>query len=134
MTQHPSGEHDRSHVVPRRADGSAGRTGLHLGPLRLTPIRLVIGLAFLGSAGFIGLAILRVRDTTQIPMLSSGFAVLGLATTGIAIAILVELWRAAVDGRNARAMALAILGGIVGLGAIACFTLTVLLALLWKSA
>lgn len=130
---HQGGLHDRSHVLPRRPDGSAGRSGPHLGPLRLTPIRLVIGIAFIGSAGFIALAILRVRDASQIPMLSSGFAVLGLAMTAIALGALVELWRAAVDGRSGRALALAILGGVIGLGAVGCFTLTVVLALLWKS-
>jgi hypothetical protein len=102
--------------------------------MRLTPFRVVIGLAFLGSAGFIAYAILRVRDASQIPMLSAGFAVLGLATAAIAVAAVIELWRAAAAGRNGRALALAILGGVVGLGAIGCFSLTVLLAMLWGSA
>ncbi|MBI3751453.1 MAG: hypothetical protein HY263_07340 [Chloroflexi bacterium] len=98
-----------------------------------TPIRLVIGIAFLGSAAFIAYAILRVRDTTQIPMLSSGFAVLGLAFASVALACLIQLWRAGSAGATGRAVALGIAGGIVGLAAIACFTATVLLALLWKS-
>lgn len=106
---------------------------MSLGPIRLTPIRLVIGVAFIGSAAFIAYAILRVRDASQIPMLSSGFAVLGLALTAIALGAVIQLWRAATDGRNGRALALALLGGAVGLGAIGCFTLTVVLALLWRS-
>jgi hypothetical protein len=101
--------------------------------MRLTPIRIVIGIAFLGSVAFIAYAILRVRDTSQIPMLSSGFAVLGLALASIAVGALIQLWRAASDGSNGRALALGIGGGIVGLGAIACFTAAALLALLWKS-
>ena len=102
--------------------------------MRLTPIRLAIGVAFLGSAAFIGYAILIVRDSTQIPMLSAGFAVLGVATASIALAAVIQLWRAAAMGRNGQALALAILGGVVGLGAIGCFTVTVLLAILWSSA
>jgi chromate transport protein ChrA len=102
--------------------------------MRLTPIRLVIGLAFLGSIAFIAYAILLVRDASQIPMLSAAFAVLGLATAAIALAAVIELWRAAAAGRNGRALALAIVGGIVGLGAIGCFTAMVVLALLWRSA
>lgn len=121
-------------MVTRLAGGSPDRGGAHVGPMRLTPIRLVIGLAFLGSLAFIGYAILRVRDATQIPMLSSGFAVLGLAMVAIALAALIELWRSAAAGQNGRALALAVLGGVVGLGAIGCFTLTVVLALLWSSA
>ena len=99
----------------------------------LTPIRAVVGVAFLGSAAFIGWAVLKVRDTSQIPMLSSGFAVLGLACVAVAIGALVELWRAAARGEMGRAVGLAIGGGLFGLGAIGCFTATVLLALLWKS-
>src|SRR2546423_13602805 len=102
--------------------------------MRLTPIRLVIAIAILGSAGFIAYAILRVRDTTQTPMLSSGFAVLGLALAALALGALIQLWRAASDGSNGRALFLGIGGGVVGLAAIGSFTAAVVLALLWKSA
>jgi hypothetical protein len=101
--------------------------------MRLTPIRLVIGLAFVGSAAFIAYAVLRVRDTNQIPMLSSGFAVLGLALASIAVACLIQLWRAGSTGSTGRAVALGIVGGIVGLAAIGCFTAMAILALLWKA-
>ena len=101
--------------------------------MRFTPIRLVLALAFVGSSAFIAYAILRVRDTNQIPMLSSGFAVLGLALAAIAVAALIELWRSASSGRNGRALALGILGGLFGMAAIGCFTVTVIFALLWKS-
>jgi hypothetical protein len=101
--------------------------------MRLTPFRLVIGLAFVGSGAFIAYAVVVVRDATQIPMLSAGFAVLGLAAAAIAVGAVIELWRAAAAGRSGRALALAIAGGIIGLGAIACFTLTVVLAMLWGS-
>ena len=111
----------------------AAPTGARIGPLRLTPSRLVIGVAFLGSAAFIAYAILRVRDASQIPMLSAGFAVLGVATAAIALGAVIQLWRAAVAGRSGQALALAILGGVVGLGAIGCFTVTVLLAMVYGS-
>ena len=109
---------------------------LRLGRLsvRITPIRLVIAVAFLASSGFIAVVVLKVRDTSQIPMLSSGFAVLGLSLVAMAIWALVELWRAASDGNNLRAMLLGVVGGLIGMAAIGCFTATVLLALLWKAA
>ena len=106
---------------------------MQLGRLRLTPIMLVVGIAFVGSAAFISIAILKVRDTTQIPMLSSGFAVLGLAFVAVAIGSLIQLWRAASARRMGRALVLAVVGGLLGLAAIGCFTATVVLALLWKS-
>ena len=101
--------------------------------MRLTPIRLVIGLAFVGSAAFIAYAVLRVRDTSQIPMLSSGFAVLGLAFASIALACVIQLWRAGSTGATGRAVGLGIVGGMMGLAAIGCFTATAILALLWKA-
>ncbi len=133
MTQ-PGGAADRSRIPPRAPGGARATRGPRIGPLRLTPFRLVIAIAFVGSAAFIAYAILLVRDTSQIPMLSAGFAVLGLATAAIALAVLIELWRSASAGRNGRALALAVVGGIVGLAAIGCFTVTVLLAMLWGSA
>jgi hypothetical protein len=100
---------------------------------RLTPLRLVIGVAFLGSLAFIAYAILRVRDTNQIPMLSSGFAVLGLALAAVALACVIQLWRAGSLGMTGRAVLLGIVGGLAGLAAIGCFTATAILALLWKA-
>ena len=106
---------------------------MQLGRFRLTPISVVVGVAFVGSAAFISFAILKVRDTSQIPMLSSGFAVLGLAFVAVAVGALIQLWRAASVRRMGRAVALAVLGGVLGLAAIGCFAVAVVLALLWKS-
>jgi hypothetical protein len=119
----------RSRVAPRRSAGA----GFRVGPIKVTPIRAVVGLAFLGAAAYIGYAILRVRDSTQIPMLSSGFAVLGIAFAAMAIGALIQMWRAGSRARTRRAMLLALGGGIAGLAAIGCFTVTVLFALLWKT-
>jgi hypothetical protein len=119
---------------PGAARRSASRGGgPRIGPLRITPIRVVVALAFVGSLAFIAYAVLRVRDTTQIPMLSSGFAVLGLSLAAIAIGGLVGLWRAAADGRGGRAFLMSIIGGLMGLAAIGCFAAAVVLALLWRS-
>lgn len=106
---------------------------MQLGRFRLTPISLVVAVAFVGSSAFILFAILKVRDTSQIPMLSSGFAVLGLACLAVAVGALIQLWRAASWGRMGRAVGLAVVGGMFGLGAIGCFAATVVLALLWRS-
>jgi len=105
-----------------------------IGPLRLTPIQLVVAAAFIGSSAFILYAILRVRDSTQIPMMSSGFAILGVSFVAIAVGALINLWRAAMRVRMGRAVGLAIVGGFAGLAAIGCFTVAVILAMLWRSA
>ena len=121
-------------VAPRRPDAASRASRMHLGPIGVTPIRVVVAIAFLGSLAFIGYAILAVRDARQIPMLSSGFLVLGVACAAVALGALIQLWRAGERGRTGRAMALAIAGGVAGLAAIGCFTVTVVFALLWKSA
>ncbi len=107
---------------------------MHVGPVDVTPLRVVVAIAFVGSLAFIGYAILRVRDATQIPMLSSGVLVLGIACAAMALGALIQMWRAGAKGRTGRAMALAIAGGVAGLAAIGCLTVTVVFALLWRSA
>ena len=104
-----------------------------IGSFRLTPMRVVVALAFIGSSAFILFAVLRVRDTSQIPMLSTGFAILGLSFAAMAVGALIGLWRAALRRQLGRALGLAILGGLLGLAAIGCFTGTVIFALLWKA-
>ena len=101
--------------------------------LRLTPFRIVLLLAFLGSSAFIVYSILKVRDQNQIPMLSSGFLVLGVAFAAVAIGALIRLWDAASRARMRRALGLALVGGISGMAAIGCRTATVVLAMLWRS-
>jgi hypothetical protein len=120
-------------AAPRRVDAPRRAPGMHLGPIQVTPIRVVVAIAFVGSAAFIAYAILAVRDARQIPMLSSGFLVLGVACAAMALDALVQMWRAGARGRTGRAMALAVAGGVAGLAAIGCFTVTVVFALLWKS-
>lgn len=119
--------------MPRRADGSRGVSGPHIGPLRITPFRAVVAIAFLGSLAYIAYAILRVRDASQIPMLSSGFGVLGIACAAVALGAGIEMWRSARAARSGRALALAVGGGLFGLAAIGCFAAAVVFALLWGS-
>jgi hypothetical protein len=124
---------NRSPVSPRRPNGSRGIAGPHIGPVRITPMRAVIVIAFVGSLAYIGWAIIKVRDSSQIPMLSSGFAILGVACVALAVGAVIEMWRASIRVRTGKAMALAIGGGLAGLAAIGCFTATVIFALLWKT-
>ena len=132
MASRPPRVDDRSHVVRRRPGGGRGGPGPHIGPLRITPIRATLLLAGGGSLLFIAIAILRVRDAAQIPMLSAGFGVLGIVFAALALGSAIRMWRASRDDRPGQAAAFAIVGGIAGFGAIGCFTATVLFALLWS--
>jgi hypothetical protein len=119
---------DRWQVSQRNADGSRHRTGPHLGPIRITPTRVILAIALVGSLAFLAYA-LTVRESTQIPLLSSGAAVLGIVFTALAVAGLIATYRAARDGASGRAFGLAVLGGMASLIAFGCFSAAIIMAL-----
>lgn len=118
------------HVSRRSPDGGRAREGRWLGPVRLTPTRVIFLIAVLGSGGYLAYA-LTVRDATQIPMLASGAAVLGLVFTALALAGVVETVRAARADRPARSLGAAIFGGVAAVVALGCFAVATVFALLW---
>ena len=73
-----------------------------------------------------------MRDNTQIPMLASGAAVLGIVFVALALAGVVATVRAARDDRPGRSVVAAILGGIAGVIAFGCFAVAAVLAMLWR--
>lgn len=121
---------DPNHVSRRNPDGTRTRQGLYLGPLRITVTRVILFVAVVGSAGYLAYA-LTVRDATQIPMLASGAAVLGIVFAAVALAGAIETVRAAQADRPARSVVAAIFGGVAGIIACGCFAAAALLALLW---
>jgi hypothetical protein len=121
------------HVARRNPDGTRAREGLWLGPIRVTATRVILLLAVAGSIGYLAYAI-TVRDNTQIPMLASGAAVLGLVFVALALAGAVATLRAAREDRPGRSVVAAILGGIAGLIAFGCFAVAAVLAILWRAA
>jgi len=122
-----------SHVSLRRADGSRGRSGPHLGPFRITPTRAVFAIAFVGSLGYIAWAIVMVKDSAQIPMVTSGLAVQGLVFAALSMGSAIRMWRAWQEGRQGQTILFAALGGITGAIALGYLAGTLVLALVWGS-
>ncbi len=122
---------DRWQASPRSPDGARRPPGPRLGRFRLTPTRVTLALALFGSTAFLLYAI-TVRDPSQIPLLSSGAAVLGLVFAALGVAGAIATFRAAREGRSGRALAFAVLGGMAALVAFGCFSWAVILALVWK--
>ena len=123
---------DRTQVSPRNQDGSRGPrpgAGLRLGPVRVTATVVMVAVAIVGSLAFLAYA-LTVRESTQIPLLAAGLAVLGIVFGALAVSGLVATYRAGAEGRSIRAMALAILGGVASIVALLCFAGAILGALL----
>jgi hypothetical protein len=106
--------------------------GPRLGPIRITPTRVILAVAICGSIGF-GLYTVTVRDANQIPLLAAGLTVLGLVFGMLTVAGVVSTYRAGSDEQGVRAMFLAIGSGVASIIALGCLAGAVLLAQLWTS-
>jgi len=119
-------------VRAREAAREVPRQGRYIGPLRITPVVILIALGFIGSVAFLGYVVLAI-DEQQIPLLAAGFVVLGVCFAATAIGALMGMWRAASRAEGGRALLLAIFGGFAGIAAIGCFTVTALSAMVWNT-
>jgi hypothetical protein len=116
----------------RAVEREIPREGRYIGPLRITPVVILIALGFLGSVAFLGYVVLAI-DEEQIPLLAAGFVVLGACFAATAIGAVLGMWRAASRAEGGRALLLAIFGGVAGIAAIGCFTVTALSAMVWST-
>ena len=120
-------------MSPRRAGGSRSRAGFRIGRVQVTPIRAALAVGLLGSLLYIAVAIVFVRDAAQLPMVTSGVAVLGIVFGALSIGGAIRMWRAWQDGAQAQTVVFAVLGGLAGMIALGCFAGALVLALVWKS-
>lgn len=118
-------------IVSPRKPGSVRRRGRFMGPVRITPVRAVLAVDLVGSLAYIGLAILLVKDSAQLPMVTSGMAILGLVFTALSVGGAIRMWRAWQDGLQGQTVFFALLGGIAGALALGCFAGVLVLALVW---
>lgn len=117
-----------------QASGSGSRRrrrGLHIGPLAITPTRVTLLIALIGSVSFLLYAV-TVRDTSQIPLLASGSAVLGIVFAALALSGATGAVRAGREGSGGRAFAMALTGGLASVIAFGCFGAAIVLALVWR--
>ncbi|HSL97801.1 MAG TPA: hypothetical protein VK831_04430 [Candidatus Deferrimicrobiaceae bacterium] len=105
--------------------------GLRFGPIVLTPFNVLVASLFVVSPGLMVYAIGTVKDEGQVTLLELGSVGLVIAFTLVALACLRGMWRAAALAQSGRAMALAIVGGLAGIGAIGSLAVTLILALVW---
>lgn len=103
--------------------------GMRLGPIPINATGVLIAVALIGSLVYLVFTI-TVRDASQIPLLASGAVVLGLVFVAIAVVGARATWRSSVRGRDARAFAHALVGGIAALVAAGCFAGAIILFLI----
>ena len=116
----------------REAPGENQRRRPHVGRVAITPTRVILAIAIVGSVLF-GLYSLTVRDATQIPLLATGAAVLGLVFSALTVSGVISTYRAGSDERAMRATFLAVGSGVASIIALGCFAGAILLALVWTT-
>ncbi len=99
-----------------------------IGPIAITPTGILLVIALIGSVLYLLYAI-TVRDASQIPLLASGAAVLGIVFVAVAVTGLIATWRSSIGGRDGRALAHAVIGGVACLAAAGCFAVAIILGL-----
>jgi hypothetical protein len=87
----------------------------------------------LGGSVLFALFTITVRDASQIPLLASGAAVLGIAFCALAAYSIRVTWHAGIAGRNQRAMVMAIAGGIAAIIGAGCLAGAIILFMLSRS-
>ena len=116
--------------APEVAAPGRGR-GPHVGPIGLSPARVMLLIALLGGLGFLAYAVF-VRDQLQVPLMASGFAVIGLVFAAMAVLALVSVVRAGRAGRDGTAVMTALLGGLIAVAALMSLAGAVIMSLIWS--
>ena len=124
-TPYEDEDHWRSSGTPSR-----GRSGPHLGPIRITPARVFLLVALVGGLGFLAYSIF-FRDALQVPLMATGFAICGIAFAIAAFMSLVGVISAGHEGRDGRAFFTSLVGGLLALAAMGCLAAAVIMGMIW---
>ncbi len=123
----PAPRPDTSRTGARRAGATRWP---QIGRVAITPFRVIVVLAYISSLAYVAYAIIKVRDSSQIGMVATGFAVLGLASVATSAGGAVRMWQAWKAGLQTPTVLWAMFGGIAGMMAIGCFAGVLVLSLL----
>lgn len=126
--RYPDGANPR--VAPARDEPHRSR-GPHLGPFRITPLRVTLVIALVGGIGFL-LYSTFARDQLQVPMMATGFAICGLVFAAVAVLAVVGVVQAGRDGRDGRAVLSAVAGGLVAVGALMFLSAALIMGMIWS--
>ena len=116
--------------MPTAAATPARRRGPHLGPIAITPVRVILAIAFVGGVAFLAYSLL-VRDQLQVPLMASGFAVIGLVLGAMAVLALAGVVRAGRAGRDGTAVATALFGGLLAAAALMALAGAAIMSMIW---
>jgi hypothetical protein len=108
------------------ADPAAGASGPRRG--RLTPFRVTMAIALLGSIALLAYGLV-TRDDNQLRILTAGGFVVGIVLALLALAGAYAAYRRAASGHEGRAFGYALLGGLAAVLAALAFAGASILAL-----
>jgi len=115
---------------PAAARSAERRRGAHLGPVGISPARVILFIALVGGFAFLGYSLL-VRDQLQVPLMASGFAVIGLVFGAMAVLALVSVVRSGRAGRDGTAVATAVFGGLLAAAAMMALAGAAIMSMIW---
>jgi hypothetical protein len=92
---------------------------------------VVLVIALLGGLGFLGYAVF-IRDQLQVPLMASGFAVVGIVFGAMAVLALLSVVRAGREGRDGTAVLVSVFGGLLALASLLALAVAVIMSLLWS--
>ena len=118
-------ERYRSSGTPSR------RPGPHLGPIRITPARVFLVVALLGGLGFLAYSIF-FRDALQVPLMATGFAVVGIVFAIAAIMSIGAVVTAGRESRDGAAFFTALFGGFLAVAALMCLAAAAIMSMIWS--
>jgi hypothetical protein len=116
---------------PRSGPAGPRRRGAHIGPIGLSPLRVTLLVALLGGVAFLAYSVF-ARDQLQVPLMASGFAVVGLVFAVMAVLSVLSVVRAGREGRDGTAVMTAVLGGLVAVASLLCLAAAVIMSLIWS--
>jgi hypothetical protein len=120
----------RSSAGRRPQTQRARRSGPHVGPVAITPVRVTLLVALLGGLAFLAYAVF-VRDQLQVPLLATGFAVVGLVFAVMAILAVNGVIKAGREGSDGRAVMTALFGGLIAVAALLSLAAAAVMSLIW---
>jgi hypothetical protein len=100
---------------------------------RISPGIVILAIALIGSVVYT-VFVLTVRDASQIPLLVSGLVILAIVFIALAAYCARAIWRASLAGRDGRAFALALAGGLAAIAGAGCVAGAIILILLRQTA
>ena len=88
-------------------------------------VALLLGLAFLAYS-------VLVRDALQVPLMATGFAIVGVVSAAVSVLAVMEVIQAGRDGRDRTAVLASLFGGLVAVGALLSLAVAVIMGLIWS--